>query len=146
MARYSVCTRLDNIVAAGSLIHIQANSGRPVTLIKAEVTNGSNTTNDQLEVQLSRTTGTAAGGATLAPVSRDFSQVAATATVRSGAVTGTTADGAIERAAFPSLGGWGSGFSPEEYPRVGSGAGFMLELLDTPASSINLTISLTWEE
>lgn len=145
MAVYSASAKLSGVNASGIIFHLQAGATTPLRIFRISVGNGSNEDNEQLELQVRRTTGTPSGGTALTEAPRDVKSTAAAASARSGAVTGTTGGNVLEHVGFPSLGGWSSGYVPEEYPTVAAGEGVSVSLINAP-SALDLVVQITWEE
>lgn len=144
MASFTASAKLSAVAASGTLFHVQAGTTKAITVLTARVTNGSNTTNDQIEIRCYRTTGASSGGTVVTPVSRESFTPQATA--RSGTIGGTTDVGTLEYAGVPSLGGFATGGVPEEYPVLLPSQGYMIELVDTPASPLDLIVQVNWLE
>ena len=146
---YTATINISPISAAKTLILLQNGANTVVEILSARVTNRSNETNEQLEVELTRvaTAGSPTGTSITACKSEDGDAASACTVIGDlSAEPSSYATTPIDRQGMASLSGYDYTPIPEARAAISPSDYVGLRLITTPSSSFNCTATLTWRE
>ena len=147
---YYATIHISGLAALKTLMYITAPSTACVEVLSARITNGSNTTNQQLEAEFQRITSFNSDTSTaITPAKAEAGDQAAASTVK-GNVTANeptyTSNTQMGWKGFPSLGGYEFAPSPEERPIVPPSGSIGLRLTDTAPSAFDASVEICFRE